>query len=48
MSNTGQLKILNLCKGMSLGQAMHRLEVMEKYHSQKVLELRIKTQGLIR
>ena len=42
MSNEGQMKILNLCKGKSIKQALYRLELMERYHAQKVLELRIK------
>lgn len=35
MSNQAQLKILNLCKGMPIAQAMYRLEIVKKYQEVK-------------
>jgi len=42
-----ELKILKLCQGMSIKQALYRLDVMERYAAQKALELRIKIQGIV-
>jgi len=46
MSPTSQLKILNLCKGMSIKQAEYRLQVAERYTANKILDKRIRLFGL--
>ena len=42
MTTETQLKILNLCKGKTIKQAIHRLSIMEQYTLNKKLALRIK------
>ena len=37
-----ELKILKLCEGKTIAQAVHRLEIMEQYCLDKKLALQIK------
>ena len=46
LSANAQMKVLNLCKGKTVSQALHRLEVMSAYKMQKQLDLRVKLVGL--
>ena len=41
-----ELKILQLCKGLTIKQTDKRLALMQRYISQKQLDLRLKVTGL--
>lgn len=47
MSAEGQLRILQLCRGKSIKQALYRLEVTEQFHRTNVLKQRIRLSGII-
>ena len=46
MSESTQMKILNLCKGLTPVQADRRLSLMQRYINNKQLSLRLKVTGL--
>ena len=46
MSPQTELKILDLCKGLTLAQVDNRLALMQRYCNEKQLELRLKVTGL--
>ena len=46
MSPEAQMKIMELCKGMTLKQVDRRLSIMQRYIATKQLNLRLKVTGL--
>ena len=46
MSTDTEMKILQLCKGMTLKQVDYRLALMQRYIATRQLETRLKVTGL--
>lgn len=46
MTSEAQMKILNLCKGKTIKQALRRLEIMEAYAETRIVKLRVQLCGL--
>lgn len=46
MSAEQELKILQLCKGMTIKQVDYRLALMQRYVATKQLDMRMKVTGL--
>ena len=47
MSPATEMQILNLYKRKPLSKAIHALEVMKLRHANKILDKRLKLQGLV-
>jgi hypothetical protein len=47
MSVEAQMKVLELCKGMTLKQIERRFDILEAHIANKQLKLRIQTRGLV-